>query len=260
MKRLWALVRYLLQDLFRSLTGMLVVVAALVFYLMAMVSVKGGVDRDYFALVIGGFFAILALVLAVVIADRAHQASSYLLILRLPSRTPFLAGVALAAIAVSGLLAVGVALLSIPRLVTPLTAGMVLDIVPVWASWLVLGAALGLHMSELVRRGWSRTLLYALLAFILFVLNQRQSGVPVDLADRFDWIPHIMPDPARWAWATKLVDVILWPISAAIRVARAGGYGVLESLAPGVLLLLAAAVFVLAGALFERKDLILPEN
>ena len=47
MKRLWALVSYLFQDLFRSLTGLLVVVAALVFYLVAIVSVTGGIDRDY---------------------------------------------------------------------------------------------------------------------------------------------------------------------------------------------------------------------
>jgi len=260
MKRLWALVRYLLQDLFRSLTGLLVVVAALVFYLVAIAGVTGGIDRDYYALVIGGFFAMMALVLAVVIADRANQASSYLLILRLRSRTPFLAGVLLTAIAVSGLLAVGVALISIPRLAAPLTAGMVLDIVPVWASWLALAAALGLHMSELVRRGWSRTWLYAVLAFILFVLNQRQSGVAVELSDRFDWIPHVMPDPTRWVWAIKLVDVILWPVAATIQVARAGDYGVPESLAPGLLLLGAASVFLLAAALFERKDLILPED
>jgi hypothetical protein len=260
MKRLWALVSYLFQDLFRSLTGMLVVVAALVFYLVAIVSVTGGIDRDYYALVIGGFFAVLAMVLAVMIADRAYQASSYLLILRLPSRMMFLAGVALTAMAVSALLQVGVALVSIPRLVTPLTAGMVLDILPVWAGWLVLGATLGLHMSELVRRGWSRTVLYALLAFILFSLNQQQSGVPVELADRFNWIPNVMPDPARWAWASRLVDAILWPLAAAVKVARAGDYGVVESLAPAALLLVAAFILVLAVALFERKDLILPES
>jgi hypothetical protein len=260
MRRLWRLVTYLFQDLFRSLTGLLVVVAALVFYLVAIVSVTGGIDGDYYALVIGGFFAVFALILAVMLADRAYNATSYLLIFRFSSRMPFLAGVALTAVAISALLEAGIALASIPRLDTPLTAGMMLDVVPVWAGWLVLGAVLGLHMSELVRRGWSRTVIYALLAFILFVLNQRQTAVPTELAGRFNWIPNVLPDPARWAWATRLVDVILWPVTAGVRVARSADYTLVESLAPAVLLLVASFIFILAVALFERKDLILPEN
>jgi hypothetical protein len=115
-------------------------------------------------------------------------------------------------------------------------------------------------MSELVRRGWSRTVVYALLAFILFTLNQRQSGVPVELADRFNWIPNLVPDPARWAWATRLVDAMLWPVTAAIRVARSADYGVVESLAPAGLLVMGASILMLAAALFTRKDLILPED
>jgi hypothetical protein len=260
MRRLWTLIAYLFQDLFRSLTGLLVIVAALVFYLVAIVSVTGGIDRDYYALVIGGFFAVFALVLAVMLADRAYSATSYLLIFRFSSRMPFLAGVALTAVAICGSLEAGIALVSIPRLDAPVTAGMVLDIVPVWAGWLVLGAVLGLHMSELVRRGWSRTVVYALLAFILFILNQRQTGVPVELSHRFNWIPNVLPDPARWAWLTNLVDVLLWPVTAAVRVARSADYTVLESLAPAALLVTASFVFALAVALFERKDLILPEN
>lgn len=260
MKRLWTLISYLFRDHFRSLTGMLVVVAALVFYLVAIVGVTGGIDRNYYALVIGAFFAVLALVLAVMMADRAYHATSYLLILRFPSRMAFLAGVALTAIAVSGLLQAGIAVASLLQLDSPLTAAMVLDLVPVWAGWLVLGATLGLHMSELVRRGWSRTVVYAMLAFILFVLNQRQSGVPVELADRFNWIPNVLPDPARWEWATRLVDSLLWPVQATVLVATSADYTVLEGLAPAVLLLVAALVFLLAVALFEHKDLILPEN
>ena len=95
MKRLGTLVAYLFQDLFRSLTGLLVGVAALVLYLVAIVSVTGGIDRDYYALVIGGFFAAFALVLTILISDRAYHATSDLLILRFPSRMPCLAGVAL---------------------------------------------------------------------------------------------------------------------------------------------------------------------
>jgi hypothetical protein len=260
MRRLWTLVSFLFRDLFRSLTGLLVVVAALVFYLVAIVSVTGGIDRDYYALVIGGFFAIFALMLAVMLADRAYSATSYLLIFRFSSRMPFLAGVALTAVAISGLLEAVIALASLPRLDTPLTAGMVLDVVPVWAGWLVLGAVLGLHMSELVRRGWSRTVVYALLALILFILNQRETGVPVELSHRFNWVPNIRPDLSRWAWASKTVDVILWPVAAAVRVARSADYTVLESLAPAALLVVAATIFALAAALFERKDLILPES
>jgi len=125
---------------------------------------------------------------------------------------------------------------------------------------LVLGGAIGLHMSELVRRGWSRTIVYALLAFVLFSLNQRQSGVPVGLSDRFSWIPSLAPNPERWAWVNQLVDVAIWPISAALRVARSSPYTVLEGLAPAMLLLTALLIFLAAIVLFGRKDLILPEN
>jgi len=83
MRRLWTLVSYFIRDLFRSLTGLLVIVAAMVFYLVAIVSVTGGIDRDYYALVIGVFFGVFSLILALVVADRAYRSESYLLLYRL---------------------------------------------------------------------------------------------------------------------------------------------------------------------------------
>lgn len=260
MKRIWVLVSYLLRDLFRSLTGLLVIVAAFVFYLVGILGVTGGIDRDYFALVIGGFFGIFCLILSLVVADRAYRAESYLLLYRLSSRSTFLVSIVVAAVFASFILQIVVALLSLPRVVNPLKIGSVLDILPVWIGWLALGGAIGVHMSELVRRGWSRTVVYGLLAFVLFSLNQRQSGVPVGLSDRFSWIPSLTSDPVRWEGLNRLVDVIIWPISAAVRVARSTSYTVLEGLSPAVLLLVAALIFFLAVLLFDRKDLILPEN
>ncbi len=260
MKRVGVLVSYLLRDLFRSLTGLLVIVAAFVFYLVGIVGVTGGVDRDYYALVIGGFFGIFCLVVTLVMADRAFNAKSYLLLYRLPARAAFLSAVLLAALLTAGVLELVIAVLSLPQLVTRLSPGMLMDILPVWVGFLALGGALGLHMSELVRRGWSRTLVYGLLAFILFSLNQRQSGVPVHLADRFNWIPSLIPDPARWAWANTAVDVLIWPISAAVRVARSTPYTLLESLAPAVLLLISSLIVTAAIGLFGSKDLLLPEG
>jgi hypothetical protein len=259
MKQIWVLVIYLWRELFRSLTGALVIVAALVFYLVAILSVTGGVDRDYYALVIGGFFGIFSLILTLIVADRSFRSSSYLLLYRLTARISLLTAIVVTAILAAGLLEIVVALLSLPRLVTGLTTGMVIDILPVWTSWLALGATIGLHMSELVRRGWSRTLTYAFLTFILFTLNQQQSGIPVGLADRFDWIPILTPDPARWQWAIKAVDLLIWPVSAATRVARTTSYTLLESLSPALSLLVAIAFLGLAARLFNNKDLIFPD-
>ncbi len=259
MRQVWVLVTYLWRELFRSLTGALVIVAALVFYLVAILSVTGGIDRDYFALVIGGFFGVFALVLVLIIADRVFRSASYLLLYRLASRTVVLAAIVMTALLAAGLLELAVALLSLPRLASGMTVDLAMDVVPVWFSWLTLGATLGLQMSELVRRGWSRTLTYACLAFILFTLNQRQSGVPVGLADRFNWIPSLTPDPARWEWAIKAVDFVVWPVSAATRIARATPYTPLESISPALSLLLAAALLALAAGLFGRKDLVFPE-
>lgn len=260
MTRVWVLVTFFWRELFRSVTGILVLVGALVFYLVAILGVTGGVDRDYFALVIGGFFGIYSLIITLVVADRAYHASSYLLLSRLPSRIIFLAAVALTGFLVAAMLELAVGLLALPRLTSGLSLAMILDVVPVWISWLGLGAALGLHMTELVRRGWSRILVYALLAFVLFTLNQQRSGVPVGLADRFSWIPNLTPDPASWSWAIKLVGLITWPIAAGIQVARSAPYSLVESMAPGVTLLAAALFLGLALRLFDSKDLILPEN
>jgi len=260
MKRVWVLTSYLWRDLFRSLTGALVVVAALVFYLVFISSVTGGVDRDYYALVIGGFFGIFSLLLTLLIADNTYSSASYLLLYRLPSRNAMLAAIVLTAVLAAGLLELAVALISLPRFTGELTVAMVLDVIPVWVGWLVLGAVIGLHMSELARRGWSRTVTYALLAFILFSLNQRQSGTPVGLSDKFSWIPNLIPDPASWEWATKIVNLLIWPVSAATRVARATPYTMLEGLSPALLLLMAMVLFGLAMSLFNRKDLILPDN
>jgi hypothetical protein len=259
MSRVLVLIGYLWRELFRSLTGLLVIVAAVVFYLVAIQSVIGAIDRDYYALIIGGFFGVFSLVMTIVLADRAFHAKSYLFIYRLPSRAIFLAALGLTAVLVSGVLELAVALVSLLKLETPPTAVMFLDIVPVWVAFLFLGAALGLHMSELVRRGWSRSGAYAVLAFILFSLNQQQSGVPVELSDRFSWVPHIMPDPAKWEWAVNVTNIIIWPVSAAVQVARSAPYSAVESLAPGILLLVSALLFWLAAVLFGRKDLFLPE-
>lgn len=259
MKQIGVLVIYLWRELFRSLTGALVIAAALVFYLVAILSVTGGVDRDYYALVIGGFFGIFSLILTLIVADRSFRSSSYLLLYRLTARTSFLTAIVVTAVLAAGLLEIIVALLSLPRLVTGLTTGMVMDILTVWTSWLALGATIGLHMSELVRRGWSRTLIYAFLTFILFTLNQQQSGVPVGLADRFDWIPILTPDPARWQWAIKAVDFLIWPVSAATRIARTTSYTLLESLSPALSLLVAIAFLGLAARLFNNKDLVFPD-
>jgi hypothetical protein len=259
MKQIWALVTYMWRDLFRSLTGGLVVVGALVFYLVAILSVTGGVDRDYYALVIGGFFGLYGLLLTLIVSDRSFRSSSYLVFYRLNSRISFLAAIVLVSMIATGILELLIAILSLPRLVSGLSVEMVLDVLPVWFCWLALGATMGLHMSELVRRGWSRTLAYGLLAFILFTLNQQQSGVPVGLADRFNWIPSLTPDPARWGWAIEIVDVLIWPVAAATRVARSASYTVLESTSPAITILIALFILGIASGLFREKDLVLPD-
>lgn len=259
MRQVWVLVTYLWRELFRSLTGALVLVAALVFYLVAVVGVTGGVDWDYYALVIGGFFGVFSLILVLIIADRAFHSTSYLLLYRLPSRSTLLIAIVVTAILASGLLEIAIALLSLPRLEGGLSVNLALDVIPVWFSWLTLGATLGLQMSELVRRGWSRTLTYAVLAFILFTLNQQQSGTPVGLADRFNWIPSLTLDPARWQWAIKAVEIVVWPVSAAVHIARATPYTPLESIAPALGLLVATGLLGLSSVLFSSKDLVLPD-
>ncbi|MBN1316523.1 MAG: hypothetical protein JXA42_13690 [Anaerolineales bacterium] len=260
MSRIWALTGYLWRELFRSLTGFLAIVASLVFYLVAILSVTGRIDRDYFALVIGGFFGVFCLVLTIIVADRAFHAKSYLVLYRIPARSIFLVSISLTATLATALLEAIIALASLIKLSTPLTFPMVMDILPVWIGWLILGSVLGLHMSELVRRGWSRTVVYALLAFILFALNQQQSGIPVSLSDRFNWIPSLTPDPIDWGWAYDLVNVIIWPVSAGVRVARSSSYSIAESLSPAVVLFTATAIYCIAAYLFKGKDLILPED
>lgn len=260
MRRVMALVGYQVRELFRSLTGMLVVVAALVFYLVGILSVTGGVDRDYFGLVIGGFFGLYSMMVALVLSDRAYRASSYLVVSRLPARAALLAALIISSVLISLVAELVVAAMSLPRLVSPFTVTAALEMLPVWISWLVLGAVLGIHMSELVRRGWSRTVIYGVLAFVLFVLNQQQGGVPIELADQFSWVPSLMTDRAKWGWAFNLVEVITWPVAASIKVARETPYTILDGLSPAVTVLASIALFGLASELFDGKDLILPEN
>lgn len=260
MKRIWTLAGYFWRELFRSLTGFLAVVICTVFYLVAILSVYGRIDRDYYALVIGGFFAVFCLILTIVIADRSFHAKTYLILYRIPTRGILLASISLTAILVAGLFEAVTALISLPKLGALPPASMVLDILPVWIGWLILGSVIGLHMSELVRRGWSRTIVYALLAFILFSLNQQQSGVPVSLSDRFNWIPSLTPNPLQWGWAAKVVNTIIWPVAAGVKVARSTPYTVFEGLSPALVLIIASAIFWAALLLIKRKDLILPED
>jgi hypothetical protein len=260
MKRVWALTAYIVVEFSRSLTALLMMTVVAAFYLVAILGVTGGIDQDYFALVVGGFFGIFGLVLAIVIADRAFHAKTYLLFYRLPSRSMFLAAVAMATIAVCGVLELAVSVLSLPRLTVPLPTTKMLDVIPVWLSWLILGVTLGLHLSELVRRGWSRAVAYGLLGFIVFSLNQQQSGAPVGFTDRFSWIPRLTANPVRWEWAVNSMRVIIWPVNASIQVVRSTAYSTLQSLSPAMIVVISILVFGLASSLFGRKDLVLPEG
>jgi len=161
----------------------------------------------------------------------------------------------------------GLALIRGPEL-----AGHGSMIPPLWLSLDILAAVLAVHASDLVTAGWSRVIVFGLLAVLLILkgvtaspdawLVERLydlSGVLLDfnlvaLSNGLDTIAIWLSGPTLSA-LSQGAAVVFWPFQAMSDAVFAGGFSPSQALAPAVLLLYSSIFFLVAATLFAGKDL-----
>jgi hypothetical protein len=239
MNRVWILTLYFTRDLFRSLSGVVPLAAALVFGLVAF---EYGMDQPQFITVGGLGTGAICLLTTLLLAGRANRAASYPFVARLRQRAELLTAPIVGALVVTALLAFLIALANLLTDRLTLEFPSLLWIVPTWFVLWSFMAALALSLSSLVNRGGFQVLGYVLVVGVL-VANDREA-----------WLTG-----QGFHWLGKAVDIVLWPMSMLLANATAGSHERTYFLAVAATFAFALLLYALAVLLFGTKDLLWPE-
>jgi hypothetical protein len=268
MRRIWALTRYFVSSLLRSLTGIALVLATLVYWFVFFNPQQETPEAAYYVLVIGVFGAGMGFVVTLTMAARANHANLYPWVVRLPSRVEYVTAVLLSTFIVTlmlQLIVAALALLNGPEL----SARQLLEIPPVWVSLLLLAEVLALHASDLVTNGWSRVYVFGLLAVLLFaqgihnntIRNFVNSMNRVAMSQGWTAVNDTLSNYAvslnsnDTSAIGRLFGLLFWPFRAIAEATVNGSFTPAQALAPAILLLYATILFMLAADLFANKDL-----
>ncbi len=270
-QRILILIGYFAKSLFFSLTGLILLILSLIYWAVFFPPGQGTPDVENYIILIGAWGAAATFLVTLSIAGRASRLENYPLLVRLPSRVEYLVAVIAGSLLIGflmQLLVAGLALIRGPEL----TVGHILAIPPMWLSVNLLASILAAHASDLVTAGWSRVILFGALAVAL-ILNTAASGSEYWFSDRFNdlaelfarvnlmWFSDLAVSASSWA-ASASVDGIanaasflFWPFRAMSDAIFAGSFTPSQALAPAVLLLYGAILFLVAATLFAGKDL-----
>ncbi len=272
MNRIWTLTSYLLRSLFSSLAGMMYLILTLAFWFLLFNPRQKTPEAAYYILVIGLFGAALVFLITLTNASRANKMELAPWLVRLPSRIEHLTAVFLSSIIAASILQLLLALLSLTG-GPALSLGQILSIPPLWLSTMVVTAGLALHATDLVTRGWSRVYVFGLLAVLLFsrnITNQtlgqfasRLSGMALNQG----WygVSESLRNFAAAQQASdtniisQLAGFLFWPFQALADGVSSGRFTAVQALAPAILFLYAAILFVLAADFFASKDMQMTE-
>lgn len=274
-RRLLVLTSYFFRRLLFSLAGSIYVILALVYWAIFFPPGQGTPDMGNYVVIIGGFGAAITFMATLTTASRAYRAENYPLIVRLPSRIEYVTAVFGSAMLLALMLQLLVAILALiggPET----TLGQMLEIPPIWLALNLLAAMLALHASDLVASGWSRVLLFGILAVLLIGRNlaERLSSGLAALAGGVSsffyaqqWLTVGNGFSRISAWLQgsgteffeKILGVIFWPFRALTEAIFAGYFTPAQALAPAVIVLYATILFLIAADLFATKDLELTE-
>lgn len=239
MRRVRALIQFLISDLFHSLAGIVPLAAAVAFGIIAF---EYGMDQAQFITVGGVGIGTICLLTTLLLASRANRASSYPLLARLHWRAELLLALVLSSLGITAMLAI---LIAVPNLFAgrlTLDFPSVLWIVPTWLILWLLAATLALPLSALASRGGSHLAGYALLTALLLANDQKA-----------------MLEMRGLDWLVRAVTTILWPVSTLLSRASAGIHDGPYWLALALAGAYAVLLFVLASQLFEDKDILWSE-
>lgn len=270
-QRIGILLLYFLRTFVFSLVGLLFLLAALVYWAVFFPPGQATPDFENYVLLIGAFGAAATFLATVTIAGRANRLENYPFVARLQSRVEYLVAVLLAALIAGGalqLLVGGLALVRGPDLTT---AGL-LSIGPIWLALNTLAAVLALHATDLVASGWSRVIVFGLLA-VLLVLNSIGQSPESWFADRLNDVAVVFGNMNLVFFAdlfdstanlfrgdglgvvSSAAGIVFWPFRSISDAVFSGSLSPAQALAPAVLLLYGTILFLIAANLFVSKDL-----
>lgn len=275
-QRISALTGYLLRSLLFSLAGLLYFLLALAFYLVIFAPGQRTPDADYYTLVIGIFGVSFAFLVTLTVSSRANQAVHFPLLVRLPSRPEYLTAVLFASLGFTLLVQTIVALVALVAGGPDLGIVDLLQLPPIWLAGDIMFIVLALHASDLVTNGWSRVYVFAILGFLLYFprllapLSSWLADLTRSVGNAFldqGWtaLSDLAFSASAWFLGTgpeslgQLLRAPFWPFQAIGDAMLGGGFGWTEALAPAVILLYAASLFVMAAGFFSSKDLFLTE-
>lgn len=276
-QRIFTLSTYFLRSIVLSLAGILYLLFALAFYMIFFDPRQQTPDADYFILVIGLFGAVLAFLVTLSVAARANRAVHFPFLVRLPSRIEYLTAVMIASIAFTLVVQVLIGILAILANGPHFTFRQLVEIPPIWIAGNTLFIVLALHASDLVVNGWSRVYIFGILAALLYIqsglglIADGISGILEGLGNTFlsrGWVAvaEISYNLSDWISNTgsellsTLTGIIFWPFTSIADASVSGYFSLAQALAPALLLLYAAILFVLAADVFSTKDLHLTEQ
>lgn len=271
-QRILILTGYFSKSIFFSLTGLILLILSLIYWAIFFPPGQGTPDIENYIILIGAHGAAATFLVTLAVSSKAARMENYPMLVRLPSRVEYLVVVLLSSMFLGlllQLLVAGLALIRGPEI----TIARAQSIPPMWISINLLAAILAVHATDLVTAGWSRVVIFGLLAIAL-VLNSASSSTSESwFSDQLNgiselfarinlmWFADITADAAAWAYTSPLslvanaASVIFWPFRAMTDAVFAGGFTPSQALAPAVLVLYGAILFLIAATLFAGKDL-----
>ncbi len=271
MRRILTLTGYFVRSLFLSLTGLIYLILALIYWNVFFTPSQGTPHIENYILIVGAFGVAVSFLVTLSIAARANQAVHFPVVVRFPSRVEYLTAVFLSSTITATLLQLLVALLALFR-GPGLLWGRLVEIPPLWIAVNVLTAVLAMHATDFVAAGWSRVYLFGLLGLLLLGKSADSSlsgwiadrlGRISQTINRFGWyaVGDWMNTIRQWVSGreagilSQIYSWLAWPFSAISDAVINGSFNASQALAPAVLLLYATILFLLAADLFSGKDL-----
>ncbi len=271
MRRVSILTTYFTKSVFFSLTGLILLILSLAYWVLFFPPGQGTPDVENYIIVIGALGAAATFLVALSMSARASRLENYPLLVRLPSRVEYLAAVLFGSLILGvglQLLVAGLALIRGPDF----SAAHLLMIPPLWLSIDILAAVLAAHASDLVTSGWSRVIIFGLLALFLILKGLTASPDSWLVTRLYDlsgtllglnllWLSDAAITVANWFSGdtvnalAQAAGIVFWPFQAMGDAVFAGGFTPSQSLAPAVLLLYSAILFLIGATLFAGKDL-----
>jgi hypothetical protein len=272
-QRIGVLINYFLRTLFTSLPGSLYIIFTLAYWIIFFNPQQRTPEIGYFILIVGVFGPLTSFLLTLTISGQANQAFHYPFLVRLPSRAEYLTAVLTSALFASTTLQLLLSLLALIFGGPDMIFSNFIGIPPIWLALNIFATVLALHASDFVTQGWSRITIFGILAIFLFgqeIDNKSMIRVTnaisqyastqgwYDISDTFTrWENNFSPDGNNLI--SQFFGFIFWPFRAVAEAIVAGHFTPLQALAPAIILLYAAILYLLAADLFSNKDLLFTE-